>query len=124
MEWTEILNIILGGTSIVAIVGFIVYRKQNKRLKDNEVKASDVDTQRQQIELAELYKDKVLELIGQVSEKQDTGNVNQNRILEKLDTIDGRVDKQEARLSDIVSYLNGDFQEYLKRNQHEPQGKE
>ncbi len=118
MEWTEILNIILGGTSVVAIVGFIVYRKQNKRLKDNEVKASDVETQRQQIELAELYKDKVLELMEQVSTKQDTGNENQQRILDKLDTIDGRVDKQEARLSDIVAYLNGEFQDYLKRNRH------
>lgn len=106
MEWTEILNIILGGTSIVAIVGFIVYRKQNKRLKDNEVKASDVDTQRQQIELAELYKDKVLELIGQVSEKQDTGNENQNRILEKLDRL-------EDKVVDIETYLNGPYHQWL-----------
>jgi hypothetical protein len=116
MELAEILNIVLGGTSVVAIIGWFVYRKQNKRLKDNEVKASDVDTQKQQIELAELYKDKVLELIGQVSEKQDSGNANQQKILDKLDTIDERVDKQEARLSDIVTYLNGDFQEFLQRN--------
>jgi hypothetical protein len=116
MEISEILNIVFGGTSVVGIVGWLVYRKQNKRLKDNEVKASDVDTQKQQIELAELYKDKVLELIGQVSEKQDSGNANQQKILDKLDTIDERVDKQEARLSDIVTYLNGDFQEFLQRN--------
>lgn len=106
MEWTEILNIILGGTSVVAIVGFVVYRKQNKRLKDNEVKASDVDTQRQQIELAELYKDKVLELIGQVSEKQDTGNENQHRILEKLDRV-------EDKVGDIETYLNGPYHQWL-----------
>lgn len=116
MELAEILNIVLGGTSVVAIIGWFVYRKQNKRLKDNEVKASDVDTQKQQIELAELYKDKVLELMEQVSTKQDTGNENQQRILDKLETIDGRVDKQESRLSDIVTYLNGDFQEFLQRN--------
>lgn len=106
MEWTEILNIILGGTSVVAIVGFVVYRKQNKRLKDNEVKASDVDTQRQQIELAELYKDKVLELIGQVSEKQDTGNENQKRILDKLDRV-------EDKVGDIETYLNGPYHQWL-----------
>jgi hypothetical protein len=116
MEISEILNIVFGGTSVVAIIGWLVYRKQNKRLKDNEVKASDVDTQKQQIELVELYKDKVLELIGQVSEKQDSGNSNQQKILDKLDTIDERVDKQEARLSDIVTYLNGEFQEFLQRN--------
>lgn len=91
---------------MVAIVGFIVYRKQNKRLKDNEVKASDVDTQRQQIELAELYKDKVLELIGQVSEKQDTGNENQKRILDKLDRV-------EDKVGDIETYLNGPYHQWL-----------
>ena len=58
----------------------------------------------------------MLELIGQVSTKQDMGNENQQRILDKLDTIDERVDKQEVRLSDIVTYLNGDFQDFLKRN--------
>lgn len=119
MDWSEILNIVLGGTSLVTIVGFLAYRKQNKRIKDNEVKSSDVDTQRQQIELAELYKDKVLELMEQVSTKQDTGNENQQRILDKLDKLDGRVDKQEVRLSDIVAYLNGDFQNFLKVNRHE-----
>lgn len=124
MELSEILNVVFGGTSVVAVIGWLVYRKQNKRLKDNEVKASDVDTQRQQIDLAELYKDKVLELMEQVSTKQDTGNENQQRILDKLDTIDGRVDKQEARLSDIVTYLNGGFQDFLTRNHKKGQGDE
>ena len=116
MQISEILNIIFGGTSVVAVIAWLYFRKENKALKKNEVKVSDVDTQKQQIDLAELYKDKVLELIGQVSEKQDSGNANQQKILDKLDTIDGRVDKQETRLSDIVTYLNGDFQDFLKRN--------
>lgn len=119
MELSEILNIIFGGTSVMAIIAWLYFRKENKALKKNEVKVSDVDTQKQQIDLAELYKDKVLELIGQVSEKQDSGNANQQKILDKLDTIDERVDKQEARLSDIVTYLNGDFQDFLKRNHNE-----
>lgn len=116
MQLSEILNIIFGGTSVVAVIAWLYFRKENKALKKNEVKVSDVDTQKQQIDLAELYKDKVLELIGQVSEKQDSGNANQQKILDKLDTIDERVDKQESRLSDIVAYLNGDFQEFIKRN--------
>ena len=124
MELSEILNIIFGGTSVVAVIAWLYFRKENKALKKNEVKVSDVDTQKQQIDLAELYKDKVLELIGQVSEKQDSGNANQQRILDKLDTIDGRVDKQEARLSDIVTYLNGDFQDFLKRNHKKGQDDE
>ena len=69
-----ILNAVLGGTSLVAIIGWLIYRKENRKLKQNEVKVSDVDAQKQQIDLAEMYKDKVLELIGQVSAKQDAGN--------------------------------------------------
>ena len=124
MELSEILNIIFGGTSVVAVIAWLYFRKENKALKKNEVKVSDVNTQKQQIDLAELYKDKVLELIGQVSEKQDSGNANQQKILDKLDTIDGRVDKQETGLSDIVTYLNGDFQDFLKRNHKKGQGDE
>jgi hypothetical protein len=55
----------------------------------------------------------------QVSKKQDSGNDNQARILQKLDTLDERMDKVEGKVSDIVTYLNGDFQDYLQR-QHQP----
>ena len=110
---------LLGGTSFLGVAGAIAYRKENKKLKQNEVKVSTVDAQRQEMELAEMYKDKVLDLLDQVSQKQDSGNNNQARILDKLDTLDGRMDKVEGKVSDIVTYLNGDFQDYLKRT-HQP----
>ena len=88
-------------------------------LKNNEVKKDDAETQEKQMNLAELYKDKVLDLIEQVSKKQDSGNHNQTRILQKLDTLDSRTDGIESRLGDVVVYLNGDFQDFLKR-QHKP----
>ena len=140
MEISEILNYILGGTSLLAIIGFIIYRKENRKLKQNEVKKDDAATQREQIELADLYKNKVVELtelMSEMTKKQDSGNQNQAAILakldsltaqsedhgRKLDTIDSRVDSQETRLADIVTYLNGDFQEYLKRNKPAPKTK-
>ena len=140
MEISEILNYILGGTSLLAIIGFIIYRKENRKLKQNEVKKDDAATQREQIELADLYKNKVVELtelMSEMTKKQDSGNQNQAAILakldslsaqsedhgRKLDTIDSRVDSQETRLADIVTYLNGDFQEYLKRNKPSPKTK-
>ena len=110
---------LLGGTSFLGVAGAIAYRKENKKLKQNEVKVSTVDAQRQEMELAEMYKDKVLDLLDQVSQKQDSGNNNQARILDKLDTLDGRMDKVEGKVSDIVTYLNGDFQDYLARV-HQP----
>jgi hypothetical protein len=106
MELSEILNIIFGGTSVVAVIAWLYFRKENKALKKNEVKVSDVDTQKQQIDLAELYKDKVLELMEQVSAKQDAGNENQGRILEKLDRV-------EDKVNDIETYLNGPYHQWL-----------
>ena len=119
MDWTSIIMALLGGTSFLGVAGAIAYRKENKKLKQNEVKVSTVDAQRQEMELAEMYKDKVLDLLDQVSQKQDSGNNNQTRILDKLDTLDGRMDKVEGKVSDIVTYLNGDFQDYLARV-HQP----
>lgn len=115
MDWTAIIMALLGGTSFLSVAAAIVYRKQNKALKNNEVKKDNAETQEREINLAELYKDKMLGLLEQVSEKTDNGNQNQHRILEKLDTLDGRMDKVEGRVSDIVTYLNGDFQGYLER---------
>ena len=119
MDWNTLIMTLLSGTTIASIYAAIKYRKQNKTLKDNEVKKDDADTQEKQINLAELYKDKVLDLLDQVSQKQDSGNNNQARILDKLDTLDGRMDKVENKVSDIVTYLNGDFQDYLARV-HQP----
>ena len=111
---------LLGGTSFLGIAGAIAYRKENKKLKQNEVKASNVETQKQEIELAEMYKDKVVELIEQLGHKQESGNQNQERILSKLDKLDERMDNTESTLGNIVTYLNGDFQDYLQRQRPAP----
>ena len=122
MDWNTLFMTLLGGTSFLSVAAAIVYRKQNKALKNNEVKKDNAETQVKEINLAEMYKDKVVELaelMEQVSKKQDSGNDNQARILQKLDTLDERMDKVEGKVSDIVTYLNGDFQDYLQR-QHQP----
>lgn len=112
---------LLGGTSVLSIISAVKYRKENKKLKQLEVKKSHAEAQRQEIDLADMYKDKVLELLEQVSEKQDGGNANQAKMLDKLDTLDSRMDKVEAKVSDIVLYLNGGFQDFVKQQQHQPE---
>lgn len=105
--WTEIIMALLSGTTLAGIVEAVRYRRENKRLKENEVKVSDVDAQRQQIELADLYKDKVLEMLDQVSEKQDRGNDNQDKMLAKLDAM-------ETRIANVETYLNGNYRKWLE----------
>ena len=140
MDWNAVVITLLSTTSLAGIAGFIVYYRENKKLKKNEVKISTVEAQKQEMDLATIYKDKVLELTSlmeQMNKKQDNGNVNQNKILKKLellgnsvDILDNRVDNLDKiagetnmRVSDIVLYLNGGFQDFLQ-HQHRPRKKQ
>lgn len=107
MELTEILNIVFGGTSVVAVVAWLYFRKENKRLKQNEVKVSDVDTQRQQMDLGEDYLKKVMEL-SELNYKATLKNGTDNS------EIIGEVKRIGKKVDDIEGYLNGDFKAYLK----------
>ena len=107
MDWVNLIIALLGGTSVAGVVEAIRYRRENKALKQNEVKVSDVDAQRQEIELADLYKDKVLEMLDQVSAKQDKGNDNQDKMLRKLEDM-------ESRISNMEAYLNGNYKQWLE----------
>ena len=113
----QILNIVIG--ALVTLFGTweginnIRYRRENKKLKQNEVKVSDVETQKQQIDLVVYFKDQVLAVLEDVRKAQHTGNDNQDRILLKLD-------KLEDTVSNVVEYLDGPFEEYLKNQNTKP----
>lgn len=110
MDISTILNIVFGGTSLVSIIAFFIYFKENKRLKQNEVKVSDVETQKQQIDLVAYFKDQVLAMLEDVRKAQHAGNDNQDRILLKLD-------KLEDTVSEVVGYLDGPFDAWRKEQQ-------
>ena len=109
MELTEILTLVFGGTSLIGIVSAIVYRRQNKKLKENEVKKDDVETQREQINLAEEYMKKVMELSEMNYEQAKKNGTDNEEILKKIDAV---AEEQKH----IIMYLNGDYQEFLERN--------
>lgn len=129
MELNEILNWVFGGTSLAAVVGFIIFRKQYKKLKDNEVKVSSADAQKQDIDLSDYYKDKMLKMMDEFSERQKNGNANQEQMMAQMEQLHEqndsqnktltelvqRADKQERAMVDIVEYLNGDYQEHLRK---------
>ena len=106
MDVATILNYVLGSTTVVGIVAFFIFRKQNRKLKDNEVKVSSADAQKQDIDLSDYFKDKMLAMMEQFSEKQQSGNDNQQRILDKLDKVEDKVDG-------IETYLNGPYHQWL-----------
>lgn len=121
---TAIVGALLGGTSVYAIIENVRYRRENKRLKGNEVKSSDVEVQRQQMELADLYKEKVLETIELLSTKQEKGNVNQEKMIAMLSNLDRRIDIIEEDVGNIKGYLDGDLAAWVAKKKKEESMKE
>lgn len=137
MELAEILNYVLGGTSILGLVGMIIYRKQNKSLKDSEAKqaanaakVSDVEVKTAEIDYSNKYFNDMLSLLDTVKQlqeqaatKQDTGNENQRIMMADIKDLKKTTDnlsrqnlRQDGLLTDIVAFLNGDFQNFQKTN--------
>lgn len=117
---SEIITAVI--TILTLLTGFVSYenikfKKENKRLKQNEVVTSDVDVSEKKIDLGDKYLEKVLKLT-------EKGNENQAAMMEKLNILDQRTDKQDLLIAFIVEYLNGDFNQFLARKQKEREQKE
>ena len=122
MEWTEILNWVFGGTSIVGLATTVIFWNKSKRKEEAETQKSeseaeqaDIATQMQKIELGNKYMKDTLEMVELVKKSLDRSDGNQEKMMRKLDTLAEQNKKQDGLLTDIVTYLNGDFQEFLNR---------
>ena len=129
MDWTEILNYIFGGTSLVGLVTTLIFWSKSKRAKEaetvtaesnaqqskSEAEQADITTQMQKIELGNKYMKDTLEMVELVKKSLDRSDGNQEKMMRKLDTLAEQNKKQDGLLTDIVTYLNGDFQEFLNR---------
>ena len=122
MEWTEILNWVFGGTSIVGLATTVIFWNKSKRKEEAETQKSeseaeqaDITTQMQKIELGNKYMKDTLEMVELVKKSLDRSDGNQEKMMRKLDTLAEQNKKQDGLLTDIVTYLNGDFQEFLNR---------
>lgn len=120
MDWQPIIIDILSVTSILSIVGMIRFWKQNKRLKDNEVRINDTEVsqanvrkQESEIDLASKYRDEMLSMVKMVKEANERNFDNQDQMIAKLDRMDTRLEKIEIRVSDIETYLNGNYHKWL-----------
>ena len=129
MEWTEILNWVFGGTSIVGLATTLIFWSKSKRAKEaetvtaesnaqqskSEAEQADIATQMQKIELGNKYMKDTLDMVELVKKLLDRSDGNQEKMMQKLDTLAEQNKKQDGLLTDIVTYLNGDFQEFLNR---------
>lgn len=113
MDWTTIIVALLSGTTVGSIVEAIRYRRQNSQLKANEVTLSSVDTQKAEIDLANLYKDEMLKVIDLLKSSQTESSDNQNQIIEKLNILDKRLDILEINYNNLSEWANGSYHNFL-----------
>lgn len=121
IELTQIILALLGGTTVGGVVEAIRYRNANKRLKESEVADHETATQSAQIDLADKYFNGMLELLEKVKASSDKGESVREEIVSKLTALGDQTKQQEehlarvdAKLGRVETYLNGQYQEWLR----------
>ena len=118
MEIPVLLSYIFGGTSLVSIALFLIYFKQNKRLKNNEVSQSDTKTQKEQIDLGMQFiesANKAAEIIQQATQNTDSKiDALSQRIETKMTGITRNQTSMNKKLKMMEKYLNGNYQRFSK----------
>lgn len=118
MEIPVLLSYIFGGTSLVSIALFLIYFKQNKKLKNNEVSQSDTKTQKEQIDLGMQFiesANKAAEIIQQATQNTDSKiDALSQRIETKMTGITRNQTSMNKKLKLIEQYLNGGFKQYVE----------
>lgn len=118
MEISVLLNYVFGATSVAGIVLFLIFFKQNKKLKNNAVTQSDTKTQSEQINLGMQFIEqsaKSVELIQQATQNTDTKiDALSQRIELKMTNMTRNQTSMNKKLKLIEQYLNGGFKQYVE----------
>lgn len=110
MDWNAIIMMLLGGTTVGGVSSAIWYRKQNKTIKNSEATQADVEAQKSQIDLANKYRDEMLNMVQMVKDANEKNFTNQDEIIRSLTRL-------ETKVGDIESYLNGPYHQYIAEKQ-------
>lgn len=137
MDWNSIILAVIGVVFSWETWNNVKYRRENKKLKENEVKTSSIDAQKAQIELGDLFIEKTKETFQQMQELQEQtllatkkNGIDNEDIIKKMDEIAAeqkRLSEEQQkqgeelkRLSEgqehMVSFLNGEYQSFLTEN--------
>ena len=122
MDWNAIIMMLLGGTTVGGVVSAIWYRKQNKTIKESEATQADVEAQKAEIDLANKYRDEMLNMVQMVKDANEKNFTNQDEILRRLERLDERIDKLETNYGYMQEYLNGNYHLFLAEKQKTAEG--
>lgn len=113
LDWNTIITTLISGGFLFTLYETIKFRKQNTTIKSSQATQSNVEAQKAEIELGNLYKDEMLKVIDLLKKSQTENTGNQEEMKKMLTLIDKRVDNMEVLLAAVVKYLNGNFQQFL-----------
>lgn len=127
MDWSSIINIILGGGMVGGIMELGTWlrnRKSDKAKAEAEAaqasasaKTFDIEAQRQEIDLMKYMRETMAEWMTQTEEGNKKNFANQDKMMEQLSRMDERLEKIEIRVGDMETYLNGEYHSWLA-NKH------
>ena len=129
MDWNSIILAVIGVVFSWETWNNVKYRRENKKLKENEVKTSSVDAQKAQIELGDLFLEKAAGMFQQMQELQEQtllatkkNGIDNEDIIKQLNEVvaeqkrlaeeQQRQGEELKRLNEgqehMVSFLNGE----------------
>ena len=142
MDWNLILGWIFGGTGIGGLIFGIIYFRENRQLKKNEVKSSTADVEekeinndKSQIELGEKFLQSTLEMTEKMKqmmlesdkerdaywEKQDKAFQELHETVSHVAETVTRLEKDVAEIKEEqrteIAYLNGDYRKFKEQMQ-------
>lgn len=116
---TEILAYIFGGTSLVSIILFLIFYKQNRALKNNEVqsgeianKSSHIQTEMDKISLGSRYLDEIIAATEKISSYQTDYKAGIDSLSESIDGIKSDVKSIKSEVTLMSIFLNGDYERF------------
>ena len=124
----QILPYLVGGGGLIAA---IVYRSQNKRMKEAEAKVaesnanqSSLNTQSQEIDLGAKFMRESIAMLNQIKDLQDTNNADTSKIVERINLVEKKMANisrsvvgYNKRLGQVERYLNGQYKEFVAQEE-------
>lgn len=127
-DWTTIIVTVLGVVtieSIFKVIDRIRYKKNDKTLRKNEVEKDNVDTDRQQIDLADIFLEKTqkwaeiiesgsTKMLEKMEEDKEARDEDWRQLKEDMEGVKSDVAIVKRMQSLQTEYMNGPFREFLR----------
>lgn len=127
MEWISIIQMVFGGgvvAGIVEVCAAIRHRKADKVKAEAEAaqasataKTSDIEAQRQEIDLMKYMRETMAEWMAQTEEGNKKNFANQDKIMEQLTRMDELLESLQIEVNNQKTFLDGPYTQWLAERQ-------